>query len=83
MRREQIHKLVLNHAITEDFSINMMNNSPQAYCWGAMNHAEHPPAVEKLATRFKNESLADGFRKKVEECIDHLRKRAGLEPEED
>lgn len=83
LRREQIHKLVLNHAITADLAITPMNNSGKAFVWGAMNHAESPGQLEKLAARFKNESIADQFRGVLEQCQESLRSRPDLEPDQD
>lgn len=83
MRREQIHKLVLNHVIAADFQINPMNTSGKAYLWGAMNYSEEGSNVEKLAARFKNEDLAIKFKFEVDKCIDTLKGRENLEPEED
>ncbi|KFB38061.1 AGAP002982-PA-like protein [Anopheles sinensis] len=83
LRREQIHKLVLNHAITAELAITPMNNSAKAFMWGAMNHAESPGQLEKLAVRFKNEAIADQFRGVVEQCQESLRSRPDLEPDQD
>uniref|UniRef100_A0A182Q0C7 E3 SUMO-protein ligase RanBP2 n=1 Tax=Anopheles farauti TaxID=69004 RepID=A0A182Q0C7_9DIPT len=83
LRREQIFKLVLNHAITADLSVTPMNNSDKAFVWGAMNHAESPGQLEQLAARFKNESIASEFRSTLEKCQEQLRARPDLEPDQD
>ncbi|XP_050071746.1 E3 SUMO-protein ligase RanBP2 [Anopheles maculipalpis] len=83
LRREQIFKLVLNHAITADLSITPMNNSDKAFVWGAMNHAEAPGQLEQLAARFKNEGIASEFRSTLERCQEKLRARPDLEPDQD
>lgn len=83
LRREQIFKLVLNHAVTADLSIAPMNNSDKAFAWGAMNHAESPGQLEQLAVRFKNEAIASEFRSTLERCQEQLRSRPDLEPDQD
>lgn len=72
MRREQIHKLVLNQAITPDFVIDPMKTSSNSFLWAALNHAEGEPVVEKLAARFKSEALAKQFKDMVDECVGKL-----------
>lgn len=70
MRREQIHKLVLNHAVGMDFSFNNMNNNPKSFIWAALNYAESSEGeVEKLAVRFKNVDIANQFQQKLNDCI--------------
>ncbi|XP_067615934.1 E3 SUMO-protein ligase RanBP2 [Eurosta solidaginis] len=77
MRREQIHKLVLNHAIGSDFSFNNMNNNPKSFIWATMNYAESSEGeLEKLAVRFKNVDVANCFREKLNQCIEATQHRA-------
>lgn len=83
LRREQIFKLVLNHALNSDLQITPMNNSGKAFVWGAMNHAEEGPQLEKLAARFKNEDLAASFKAVLEQCQEKLRQKPDLEPDQD
>lgn len=83
MRREQIYKLVLNHAITCDMAVSPLQNSSQAFMWCALNHAEESPQLEKLATRFKNEELASTFKSVLEKCQEKLRQKPDLEPDQD
>lgn len=76
MRREQIHKLVLNHAIGADFTFNNMNNNPKSFVWAAMNYAESTEGeIEKLAVRFKKVELAEQFSEKLKECVQHAENR--------
>uniref|UniRef100_A0A1I8MWD0 E3 SUMO-protein ligase RanBP2 n=1 Tax=Musca domestica TaxID=7370 RepID=A0A1I8MWD0_MUSDO len=76
MRREQIHKLVLNHAITGDFHFANMNNNPKSFVWATMNYAESTEGeLEKLAVRFKKVELAENFSAKLKECIDKCKQR--------
>ncbi|XP_053692787.1 E3 SUMO-protein ligase RanBP2 [Sabethes cyaneus] len=83
MRREQIFKLVLNHALTDDLQITSLNNSAKAFAWAAMNHAEEGPQLEKLACRFKNEDIAGTFKTVFEQCQEKLRRKPHLEPDQD
>ncbi|XP_061398604.1 E3 SUMO-protein ligase RanBP2 [Musca vetustissima] len=78
MRREQIHKLVLNHAVTGDFHFSNMNNNPKSFVWATMNYAESSEGeLEKLAVRFKKVELAESFSAKLKECIDKCKQREG------
>ncbi|XP_052863157.1 E3 SUMO-protein ligase RanBP2 [Anopheles cruzii] len=83
LRREQIFKLVLNHAISAELAVTPMNNSGKAFVWGALNHADGAAQLEKLAVRFKNETIADEFRRTLESCQEKLRSRPDLEPDQD
>lgn len=83
LRREQIHKLVLNHGVSHDFVMNPMNSSGNAFCWSCMNYAEGAGTAEQLAVRFKNEDLANQFKNEIDKCIALLKSCADLEPEED
>lgn len=69
LRREQVHKLVLNQLLRADLELRKLNSSNQAYCWGGMNYAEESGGnLEELAIRFKNEQIAEQFVKAVDEC---------------
>lgn len=86
LRREQIHKLVLNHAITADFIFNPMPNSTgNSYCWATMNYSEEFPdgQVENLAVRFKNVDIAKRFETEIDKCLEQIKSRSDLEPEDD
>lgn len=83
LRREQIFKLVLNQLITSEFHMSPMNNSPKAFCWSAMNYADGAGEAEQLAIRFKNEDLANSFKKQIDECLGKLESRDNLQPEND
>ncbi|XP_026466134.1 E3 SUMO-protein ligase RanBP2-like [Ctenocephalides felis] len=72
LRREQVHKLVLNQLLTKDFVLNTLNLSDRAFCWGGINHAEQPGTEEKLAARFKNPDLAMEFKNLVDSIISNL-----------
>jgi len=48
-----------------------------------MNYAEEGPATEQLAARFKNEQLAQSFKVAVDLCIDVMKARGDIGPEDD
>ncbi|KAJ1528545.1 hypothetical protein ONE63_006951 [Megalurothrips usitatus] len=69
LRREQVHKVVLNQRLDADMKLNPLKTSDKAWCWGGINHAEDQAgALEELAVRFKNAEQAEEFRSKLEEC---------------
>jgi E3 SUMO-protein ligase RanBP2 len=54
LRREQVHKVVLNQLLTKDLDLKPMKTSNNAVCWGAINHAEEGEVrTEELAVKFK------------------------------
>lgn len=61
MRREQVHKLVLNQLLTADLELQPMQMSDRAWLWGGYNYSEDGCLLEKLAIRFKNTDLAQQF----------------------
>ena len=74
MRREQVFKCVLNHAITPDMEIKPMKQSDKAFVWATQNYAdESGGAVESLSVRFKNASSAQNFELKYLDCVTRLR----------
>lgn len=85
LRREQIHKLVLNLALSTDFQMNPMKQSDKAFCWVATNFAEDTEkgALESLSVRFKNGQIAQKFNDIIQKCLEQLRTRGELEPEDD
>lgn len=53
MRREQIFKLCLNHAVTPDLELKPMATSEVAWCWHAMDYTDPQGSLEMLAIKFK------------------------------
>lgn len=81
LRREQVFKCVLNHALNDEFAISPMQSSDKAFCWATNNYADDPAGVaEQLSVRFKNAEIAQRFGDAVKQCISQLKK---LEPEDD
>lgn len=80
LRREQVHKCVLNHALNGDIHITPMQSSDKAFCWATNNFADDPNGVaEQLSVRFKNSSIASAFDEAVKKCMSQLK----LEPQDD
>lgn len=64
MRREQVHKLCLNHYITPELELQPMNNSNgKAWVWHADDYVDGQVEHEQLAIKFKNKEIADDFKK--------------------
>lgn len=83
LRREQIHKCVLNTALSPDFQ--MKPKTEKALYWAAHNFAEdwENGVLEKLSVRFRHATLAQKFQEVVEDCLTQVRARRELEPEDD
>ncbi|KAM8703533.1 hypothetical protein ACLKA7_008195 [Drosophila subpalustris] len=70
MRREQIHKLVLNMGIGAGFSMDYMNEQKKSFIWASVNYAESSTGeLEKLACRFKKQEIAENFFETIKTCI--------------
>lgn len=76
LRRELVHKIVLNCRVTKDLNLQPMNKSETSYIWIAHNFLEETGTVEqeKLAVKFKNIDLACQFYRKVQETMNHIEK---------
>lgn len=85
LRREQIHKCVLNMALSVDLQLNPMKQSDKAFCWVATNFAEDTEngVLESLSVRFRNAPLAQRFHEIIQDCLAQLKARGELEPEDD
>lgn len=69
LRREQVHKLVLNQLITVDLDLQPLSTSDKAWCWGGYNHTDDGSSLERLALRFKNSDLARLFFETVQKAV--------------
>ncbi|PZC87160.1 hypothetical protein B5X24_HaOG201396 [Helicoverpa armigera] len=77
LRREQVHKAVLNMLLYMDLELLQMKNSDRAWTWAGRNFAENPAGEqETLAVRFKSVDLATSFHDKVVECVRKLQASA-------
>lgn len=60
MRREQVHKLCLNHYLVKD--LEMRHKDDKTFYWAAMDHSEaDTPKAETFAIRFKTPEIATEF----------------------
>ncbi|KAK4873399.1 hypothetical protein RN001_015428 [Aquatica leii] len=69
LRREQVHKVVLNMLITPNLELQPMATSDRAWLWGGYNHLDEGAQLEKLAAKFKSIEQANTFQKVVEAAI--------------
>ncbi|KAH8359327.1 hypothetical protein KR093_005821 [Drosophila rubida] len=70
MRREQVHKLVLNMPVGVNFTIDYMQDSRKSLAYGGLNYAENEEGeVERLANRFKKDDIAGHFLQIINACI--------------
>ncbi|XP_063373482.1 E3 SUMO-protein ligase RanBP2-like isoform X3 [Cydia amplana] len=69
MRREQIHKICANHAITSCMEIKPMKNETKAYFWVANDFADETLVLEKFCVRFKTADIARQFYENFDKAI--------------
>lgn len=77
--------MVLNHSISFDFTFKEMKGNANSYCWATMNFPEEHKQgeVENLAVKFKNTDIAKRFEDEVNKCLEQLKSKSDLEPEDD
>ncbi|NXG59468.1 RBP2 ligase, partial [Hemiprocne comata] len=68
MRRDQVLKVCANHVITKEMNLVPSDTSNNALIWTATDYADGEVKVEQLAVRFKNQELANSFKRRFEEC---------------
>lgn len=61
MRREQIHKVCLNHVLTKDLDIKLRENSDKIFQWNAVDFSESNGTPEVLALRFSSAAVAQNL----------------------
>ncbi|XP_026764469.2 E3 SUMO-protein ligase RanBP2 [Galleria mellonella] len=77
LRREQVHKAVLNMLLFMDLELLPMKNSDRAWTWAGRNYAETAAGEqETLAVRFKSTELATAFQEKIIQCVRKLQAQA-------
>ncbi|XP_044766754.1 E3 SUMO-protein ligase RanBP2-like isoform X2 [Coccinella septempunctata] len=76
LRREQVHKVVLNQLITANLDLQPMTTSDRAWVWAGHNFIEDEMKLEKLAVRFKYEETAKKFQECVQECLKKIEQAA-------
>nr|XP_022905835.1 ranBP2-like and GRIP domain-containing protein 4 isoform X1 [Onthophagus taurus] len=73
LRREQVHKVVLNQLITTDLDPQPMSTSDVAWCWFGYNFTDDGKNLENLAVKFKTCKLSQTFREVVQKAIDSVK----------
>ncbi|KAJ8734861.1 hypothetical protein PYW08_014111 [Mythimna loreyi] len=77
LRREQVHKAVLNMLLYIDLQLLPMKNTDRAWTWAGRNFAESSAGEqETLAVRFKSVDQATVFHDKIVECVRKLQAAA-------
>lgn len=69
LRREQVHKVVLNQLITSDLDVQPMSTSDKAWMWAGHNYSDDELKLEKLAVRFKSVEMAKQFNDVIQGVI--------------
>ncbi|CAG9821784.1 unnamed protein product [Phaedon cochleariae] len=72
MRREQVHKVVLNQLIVPTLEIQPMLTSEKAWMWVGYNYTDDDNCLENLAVRFKTMEVAQQFHKVITEVIQRV-----------
>ncbi|GAB6028232.1 hypothetical protein CHUAL_002421 [Chamberlinius hualienensis] len=72
MRREQVHKLVCNQAVTLNVEMKPFPTSESAWCWVGNDYSESEPRIQHFAVRFKTSAIANLFRSKYAQCQETL-----------
>lgn len=78
MRREQIHKLCANHAITSEMELKETAKENQLI-WGANDYSEEQVTLEKFLVRFKQNEQA----KKFKDCFEEAKRMTPKTPSQE
>lgn len=71
MRRDQIHKICLNHNLCPNLNLSEMANSQgKAWVWQADDFADEEIKHEKFAIRFKTAEIANSFKTAFDKAKD-------------
>lgn len=65
MRREQIFKICLNHALTPDITFKPKDD--KSWLWAAQDFAEGEGKAETFVIRFRDAEISKGFMKAIQE----------------
>ncbi|XP_045463199.1 E3 SUMO-protein ligase RanBP2-like [Harmonia axyridis] len=76
LRREQVHKVVLNQLMTTSLDLQPMMTSDKAWVWAGHNFVENEMHLEKLAVRFKYEDTSKKFKEAVQDCLRKMEQAA-------
>ncbi|KAK7080137.1 hypothetical protein SK128_016406, partial [Halocaridina rubra] len=66
MRREQIHKICMNHYINKD--MDLRKKDEKTFYWASVDYSENAPQNETFAIRFKTPEIATDFYKAVDDA---------------
>lgn len=69
MRRDQVHKVCVNHYLDSQMKVQNMKNKPKALMWMCMDSSDGEPECTQLSARFATEDQANEFKKVFEECV--------------
>lgn len=69
MRREQVHKVVLNQLIIPNLQLQTMMSSDKAWMWAGYNYTDDGNELEKLAVRFRNSEPSIQFQRIFNDCL--------------
>ena len=70
MRRDQVHKVCLNHMLSPEMELLPMKDSKgRAFVWYAEDYSEEELVHEQFAIRFKTDVIASDFK----ECFDNAK----------
>lgn len=74
LRREVVHKIVLNQRITSNLDMQLFSKSANTWMWAGYNFCDNEMLSEKLAVRFKDEKTCTRFYETVQKAIEEVRK---------
>lgn len=67
MRREQVHKICLNHNLTPDIDYTLKD--PKSWQFVANDFSEGTYELDNFSLRFKTEDIAKGFKKAIDDAL--------------
>ncbi|XP_055902077.1 E3 SUMO-protein ligase RanBP2 [Eupeodes corollae] len=80
MRREQVLKICLNHALNED--VIYKNKDEKSWLFVVNDYSEGDVELNQFCLRFRSKDIADAFMKAVNDCLDDLKKTTTSSTEE-
>ena len=72
MRRDQVLKICMNHALTKELELKpMLNSKGKAWVWYAEDFSEDKLSHEQFAIKFASEDIANSFKEIFDAARDH------------
>jgi Ran-binding protein 1 len=68
MRQEKTMKIIVNHLVSPDTEIEPQGDSGKAFIWTCLNFEDGETKEEFFAVRFKEEDIANAFKKAYDEA---------------